>query len=37
MVALGIGWGVMMPLLSAVSQRFDGMQPQSADQPLIME
>lgn len=37
MIALGIGWGCMMPVLSAVSQRFDGVRPQRADQPLIME
>lgn len=37
MIALGIGWGIMMPLLSALSRRFDGIEPRAGDQPLIME
>ena len=37
MIALGIGWSIMMPLLSALSRRFDGIEPRAGDQPLIME
>lgn len=37
MIMLGLGWGVMMPALFALSRRFDGRQPRAAEQPLILE
>lgn len=37
MLMLGLGWGLMMPALCALSRRFDGRQPQAVGQPLILE
>lgn len=38
MLALGIGWGVMMPLLTLLATRFDGThQRMNAAQPLILD
>ena len=30
LIALSVGWGLMMPLLVLLAERFDGMQPTSA-------
>ena len=35
LIALAIGWGLMMPLLVVLADRFDGMQPSESAEPAL--
>jgi hypothetical protein len=35
LAALGIGWGLIMPVLVRLAERFDGMQPSSSADPVM--